>query len=128
MLFDELSQIKRIKQKDEKECSIRIDELIKGASELKSQLTNHNRIMSDIKPLLKQMTRYGENSKLYEYSKSYNRFSEMCQNLLRCLSNQVISSLVVEFLKMIIKPVLNTLKDCSQIESERSERANSSSD
>jgi len=92
MLFDELAQIKRQKQKEEKECASKLEEMSKALGELKSNLSNHNRIMADIKPLLKQMSRYGElscNAKLHEYSKSYNQFSEMCQSLLRCLSNQV---------------------------------------
>lgn len=89
-MLDELGQLKKQKQKEEKECLTRIDELTsKGLAEVKSHLTVHNRIMSDIKPVLKQMGRYGENARLHEYSFNYNRFSEMCQNLVRCLSNQV---------------------------------------
>lgn len=91
MLLDELASLKKVKQKEEKECLMRIDELSKGLVEVKSHLTAHNRFMSDIKPLLKQMGRYGENQRLQEYSKNYSRFSEMCQNLVRCLSNQVIA-------------------------------------
>lgn len=90
MLFDELAQIKRQKQKEEKECASKLEEMSKALVELKSNLSNHNRIMADIKPLLKQMSRYeSSNVKLHEYSKNYNQFSEMCQNLLRCISNQV---------------------------------------
>lgn len=89
-MLEELAQLKRVKQKEEKECLMKMDELSKELGEVKLSLAQHNRIMSDIKPLLKQMARYGDNTpRLQEYSKTYNRFSEMCQSLLRCLSNQV---------------------------------------
>jgi hypothetical protein len=60
-----------------------------GLVELKSILNNHNKVMNDIKPLLKAMNKLAElNNRLTIYTKLYADFSENCQALVRYLSNE----------------------------------------
>lgn len=88
LLYDEVAHMKRIKQKEEKDFTIKIDELNKSLSEFKSILNQHNKIMTDIKPILKSMAKFGENQRLSDYSKTYQKFSETCQQLIRILANK----------------------------------------
>jgi PI-3-kinase-related kinase SMG-1 len=46
--------------------------------------------MSDIKPLLKLMNKFGENKNLQKYTKIYYEFSENCQALVRYLTTESI--------------------------------------
>lgn len=88
LLYDEVAQMKRIKQKEEKDLMSKIDELNKSLSDFKSILNQHSKIMTDIKPILKSMTKFGENQRLSDYSKIYQSFSETCQQLIRILTNR----------------------------------------
>lgn len=88
LLYDEVAQMKRIKQKEEKDLMSKIDELNKSLLDLKSILNQHSKIMTDIKPILKSMTKFGENQRLSDYSKTYQNFSETCQQLIRILGNK----------------------------------------
>ena len=87
LLFEDLTQMKRIKQKDEKDCATKMDELLSCMTELKSVLNQHNKVMNDIKPLLKAMSKE-ENTKLQDYTKTYQLFSENCNALIRHLSSE----------------------------------------
>ena len=87
LLFEELTIMKRVKQKEEKECSLKMEEITSGVTELKSILNQHNKLMNDIKPLLKIMSRE-ENSKIQDYTKTYQRFSENCNELIRYLASE----------------------------------------
>lgn len=106
LLYDEVAQMKRAKQKEEKDSLSKIEELSKSVGELKQILNQHNKVMNDIKPLLKAMSKYGENPCLQEYSKTYQRFSENCQQLVRHLSNHD----VIQNEPKEIKEKLNTLE------------------
>lgn len=87
LFLEELAQVKKLKQKEDKECATKLDEVAKSLADLKSLLSQHNKLMNDIKPLLKTMSKYGDNHKLNEYSKNYHKFSEFCQLAIRQLSN-----------------------------------------
>jgi seryl-tRNA synthetase len=87
LLFEELMVMKRVKQKEEKDCSLKMEEITSSVTELKSILNQHNKLMNDIKPLLKIMSKE-ENSKIQDYTKTYQRFSENCNELIRFLSNE----------------------------------------
>lgn len=57
--------------------------------ELKSILNQHNKVMADIKPLLKTMSKLGEhNQRLAAYTSLYADFSKNCQVLIRALANE----------------------------------------
>jgi PI-3-kinase-related kinase SMG-1 len=85
LLFEELTQMKRIKQKEEKVCTSQMEEVTASLAELKLILNQHNKVMNDIKPLLKIMSKE-ENVRLQEYTRTYSRFSENCNELIRFLS------------------------------------------
>jgi len=87
LLFEELTIMKRVKQKEEKECSLKMEEITSSVAELKSILNQHNKLMNDIKPLLKTMSKE-ENSRIQDYTKTYQRFSENCNELIRFVSNE----------------------------------------
>lgn len=107
LLFEELAQMKRNKQKEEKDGSSKIEELLASLSELKSSLNQHNKVMNDIKPLLKTMNKFGENQRLQKYTKIYYEFSENCQTLIRYLG----SSDVLKANSNKIKENILVLKD-----------------
>ncbi len=87
LIYDEVAQMKKQKQKEEKEYVSKLEEINKCCSELKVILNQHNKIMSDIKPLLKTMSKYNDNNQsIINYSKIYQTFSENCQQLVRLLS------------------------------------------
>ena len=87
LLYDEVAQLKKLKQKEEKEYQTRLEEINRCLVELKTLLSQHNKIMSDVKPLLKTMSKYNDNNtSIMNYSKIYQTFSENCQHLVRCLS------------------------------------------
>lgn len=108
LLFEQLGKMKRTKQKEEKDCSTKIvkfygqkkaffiiklflllqEELVTTLGDLKAILNQHNKVMSDIKPLLKLMNKFGENKNLQKYTKVYYDFSENCQALVRYLTNE----------------------------------------
>ncbi|CAF0784356.1 unnamed protein product [Brachionus calyciflorus] len=85
LFYEEVAQMKRSKQKEEKEFYAKIEELNKSASDFKTILNQHSKVMIDIKPILKSMTKFGDNARLTEYSKTYQKFSEICQSLVRFL-------------------------------------------
>jgi hypothetical protein len=87
LIYDEVAQMKKQKQKEEKDYVGKLEEINKCCSELKVILNQHNKIMSDIKPLLKTMSKYNDNNQsIINYSKVYQTFSENCQQLVRVLS------------------------------------------
>jgi hypothetical protein len=113
LLFDEVAQMKRNKQKEDKDCMAKMDEINTNSTEFKSLLNQHNKIMNDIKPLLKTlnkvllslfikrsilykllsiniMIQISENKRLHQYTKIYGQFSEGCQYLVRNITNEEI--------------------------------------
>ena len=61
-----------------------------SSTDLKSILYQHNKVMNDIKPLLKTLNKMHDatfNKRLHEYTKTYFLFSESCQYLVRNLNN-----------------------------------------
>lgn len=87
LLYEELAIMKRNKQKEEKDCSTKVEELQVSLNDFKATLNQHNKVMSDIKPLLKTMNKFGENARLQSYTKVYYDFSDNCQLLVRYLSS-----------------------------------------
>jgi hypothetical protein len=87
LLYEELAVMKRNKQKEEKDCSTKVEELLLSLNDFKATLNQHNKIMNDIKPLLKTMNKFGDNARLQSYTKVYYEFSENCQLLVRYLSS-----------------------------------------
>lgn len=57
LLFDEVAQMKRNKQKEDKDCTAKMEELNTNSTEFKSFLNQHNKVMNDIKPLLKTLNK-----------------------------------------------------------------------
>jgi hypothetical protein len=57
MLNEETIQLKRTKMKDEKDYSLKFEELSSNYTELKVILNQHNKVMNDIKPLLKTINK-----------------------------------------------------------------------
>ena len=76
-------------------------------SDLKSALNQHNKVMNDIKPLLKTMNKFGENQKLQKYTKVYYEFSENCQSLIRYLTTEE----VLQTRPSDVKTKIMSLKD-----------------
>lgn len=87
LLYEELAVMKRNKQKEEKDCSTKVEELLVSLNDFKATLNQHNKVMSDIKPLLKTMNKFGENARLQSYTKVYYEFSDNCQLLVRYLGS-----------------------------------------
>lgn len=116
LLFDEVAQMKRNKQKEDKECALKIEELNTCGIDLKSILYQHNKVMNDIKPLLKTLNKMHENKRLHQYTKTYFLFSESCQYLVKNInnisehnkSNEIFSKL--EILKETVPKIYSELK------------------
>lgn len=116
LLFDEVAQMKRNKQKEDKECALKIEELNTCGTDLKSILYQHNKVMNDIKPLLKTLNKMHENKRLHQYTKTYFLFSESCQYLVKNFnniseqnkSNEIFSKL--EILKETVPKIYSELK------------------
>lgn len=99
--------MKRSKQKEEKESFLIIDDVLESLNELKSMLNKHNKVMSDIKPLLKTIIKYEQNERLQKYTKMYYEFWECCQTLIRHLNNN--QSIQINISE--IKEKISTLKE-----------------
>jgi PI-3-kinase-related kinase SMG-1 len=113
LVYDDVAQMKKHKQREEKEYLGRMEEVSKSCSELKTILNQHNKIMSDIKPLLKTMSKYSDNNQsIISYSKIYQSFSENCQSLVRCLSSVASPASASAFECNLMSPdVLGEIRD-----------------
>lgn len=117
LLYDELANMKKHKQKEEKEYAIKVDEINKSSlSELKTLLNQHTKLMADIKPLLKTMSKYTDNNQLIiSYSRIYQTFLESFQYLMRQLSTFINATERNNYNDMIWKEMLERLDLLNQI-------------
>jgi PI-3-kinase-related kinase SMG-1 len=88
ILYEEIVQMKKTKKKYDKDYASKQEEMGKSVVDFKAMLNQHHKIMSDIKPLLKQLSRFNDNNTQFivDYSKVYHSFCENCQILLRNIS------------------------------------------
>jgi hypothetical protein len=57
MLNEEAIQLRRTKLKEEKDFQLKLEDLSSNYTELKIILNQHNKVMNDIKPLLKTINK-----------------------------------------------------------------------